>query len=785
MLEKKFLMSLLCLVVVLSFSATSAIGANILFIVADPTVASYPNDALIKNFLEGLGHTVTYLDDGVDKPAMGAAAAAADLVYISESCGSGSIHSKINEIEVPMIAGEPWGWDEMGLTHGGGAGTEVTSPDITIVNPGHYLAAGLSGTVTVLTDITGPDGTARFANGIAGSQATVIATAQTGDVIFVYEKEAALAVRPTDGTPQIAADIRVCLGFDYRSHVLFNENAYALIEAAVNYALGFRAPPGVAKEPSPADAATDVPREVVLGWKPGIFAPPTNGHKVFFGENFNDVNNGIGGVTQDTNSYTPAQRLDFGTTYYWRIDEVNGPPDYTVHQGSVWSFTTEPLGYPIENIIATASSSHSADMGPENTINGSGLDANDLHSTEETTMWLSGTEPLGAWIQYEFDKVYKLHQMWVWNSNQVVEPLLGFGLKDVTIEYSTNGTDYTTLGTTHQFAQAPGTPDYAHNTTIDLGGVGAKYVRLTANSNWGGIMPQYGLGEVRLLYIPVQAREPNPADGQTDVSIGTIDKPTDVTLSFRAGREAATHNVYHSADEQAVIDGTAPVTTVTEGSYGPLSLDLGVTHYWRVDEANEAETPATWQGDLWDFTTQEYFIVDDFESYNDLDTTDLASKRIFNVWLDGYQVPTNGSLVGYENPPFCERTIVHGGKQSMPLFYNNAGGAAYSEADLPLSPPQDWTKAGIATLVLYFHGVEGNTGQLYVKLNGSKVVYDGDAADITKPQWQQWNINLAPLGVDLQNVTKLGIGIDGNGATGTLYVEDIRLYGQAPQPEVP
>ena len=34
----------------------------------------------------------------------------------------------------------------------------------------------------------------------------------------------------------------------------------------------------------------------------------------------------------------------------------------------------------------------------------------------------------------------------------------------------------------------------------------------------------------------------------------------------------------------------------------------------------------------------------------------------------------------------------------------------------------------------------------------------------------------APLGAGLQNVTKLAIVIDGNGASGTLYVDDIRLY---------
>jgi hypothetical protein len=526
-----------------------------------------------------------------------------------------------------------------------------------------------------------------------------------------------------------------------------------------------------ASNPSPANRATDVPRDVVLSWRPGIFAPPVNGHKVYLSENFNDVNDGVGGIAQDANCYALPQRLDFGTTYYWRVDEVNGPPDYTVYEGDVWSFTTEPVAYPIDgnNITATASSVHQADMGPEKTIDGSGLDANDLHSTEETAMWLSSMDPLGAWIEYQFDKAYKLHEMWVWNSNQAVEPMLGFGLKDVTIEYSTNGSDYITLGTTHEFARGPGMPDYAHNTTIDFGGAVAKYVKLTANSNWGGIMPQYGLSEVRFFYIPVRAREPNPDSEATDVDL-------DVTLGFRAGREAAQHDLYLSTDEQTVIDGNAPVATVTETSYGPLSLDLARTYYWKINEVNMAETPTTWQGDIWNFATREFIIVDDFESYNDLKPEDPESNRIFNSWIDGYQQPTNGAIVGYTDSPFCERTIVHGGKQSMPFFYSNTGGAVSSEAELTLTLAQDWTASGVVTLAVHFHGTEGNTGQLYVKINGAKVPYDGQASNLALTGWQAWNIDLASSGASLQNVTKLAVGIDGNGASGTLYIDDIGLY---------
>ncbi len=548
--------------------------------------------------------------------------------------------------------------------------------------------------------------------------------------------------------------------------------------------------PTKARNPSPADGQTDVPRDVVLSWTPG---PSAATHNVYFGTSFDNVSSGIGGVTQSVISYAPAQRLDFATTYYWRVDEVNAPPDSTVYPGGVWSFTTEPVAYPIENITATASSSDTA-KGPENTVNGSGLDATGvLHTkTDDDNMWLSSNEPNGTWIEYEFDGIYKLYEMWVWNYNGAGLNV-AYGLNNVTIKYSTDGTNYTTLGTTHEFLRAPGANDYAHNTTVDFGGMVAKYVKITANSNWSnGMTDQYGLSEVRFFSIPILAREPSPESGTTDVSIGTIDETIDVTLGFRAGREAAEHHLYLSSDEQAVIDGNVPVT-VTETSYGPLPLDLGTTYYWRVDEVNDAETPTTWQGDIWDFRTQEYFVVDDFEDYNDYEP-----DEIWRTWVDGYDISTNGSTSGYPDPidylageHYMETTIVHGGKQAMPFFYDNIGAAAYSEAERTFAVPQDWTKAGIQTLVLHFLGDPNNAvEQMYAKLNGSKVVYNGDAADITQAWWHQWKIDLALFGVDLlQNVTKLGIGFGDeagttSGASGKVFFDNVRLYRSVIGPPV-
>ena len=542
-------------------------------------------------------------------------------------------------------------------------------------------------------------------------------------------------------------------------------------------------PPGLASDPNPGDNARDVPRDVVLSWTPGKFAAT---HDVYLGTVFDDVNNAsrtsprgvLASQGQIAATYGPG-RLDFDQTYYWRIDEVNAPPTSTIFKSDVWSFTVEPLAYPIDaiRIAATASSSNSAGEGPENTINSSGLGVDDLHSAENTGMWLSsitGTQP--TWIQYEFDRVYKLHQMSVWNYNSSVEPVIGFGVKQAAIEYSVDGANWTTLGTTYEFARGLGAAGYAPNTTVDLGGVGAKYVKITANSNWGGIVNQFGLSEVRFLSIPVSASEPSPDLGATDIDV-------DVTLRWQAGREAAKHNVYLSADEQAVIDGTAPVVTVTSPSYAS-SLDLAGTYYWRIDEVNDVETPTTWQGDIWNLSTQEYLVVDDLESYNDIETGQEGSNLVYETWVDGFGTTTNGSTIGYTEAfqPSMEKTRIYDGKQSVPLSYNNTT-ASLSEVTANVANLQagrDWTKHGIKGLTLRFYGDPNNVPQqMYVKVNNAKVRYDGDAENLRLKGWQMWYIDLASLGVNLSNVTTLTIGLERIGTLGgqgTVLVDGIRLY---------
>jgi hypothetical protein len=292
------------------------------------------------------------------------------------------------------------------------------------------------------------------------------------------------------------------------------------------------------------------------------------------------------------------------------------------------------------------------------------------------------------------------------------------------------------------------------------------------------------------------AWNPSPRKGAVNV------KQTQI-LKWSAGDHAVSHLVYFGTDEEAVknADTGSPeykgVRALDAESYDPGKLLWDTTYYWRIDEVNDVNPDSPWTGSLWSFTTANFLIVDDFEEY------DVGNNEIWWAWKDGlgYGVPGadpyyagngSGSAVGDENTPsYTEETIVHGGNQAMPLFYDNnkQGFFKYSEAELTLTYPRDWTENGVSTLTIWFRGDSANAAEpLYVALNGSVVVTNDnpDAAQATT--WTEWNIDLqafADQGVNLANVNTIALGLGNKknplaGGSGTMYFDDIRLYPPAP-----
>jgi hypothetical protein len=473
--------------------------------------------------------------------------------------------------------------------------------------------------------------------------------------------------------------------------------------------------PGYSKSPSPANGAMIEDTWVTLGWRAGEFAAS---HDVYLGDNFDDVNDGVEGtfVGNQAATFIVAGFPGFpypdglvpGTTYYWRIDEVNAPPDEAVYKGKVWSFSIPPK---------TA-------YNPDPPYGAEFVDP------DATFSWTGG---YGA----------KLHTIYMGTSFDEVNDAAG-GAPQGTATYS----------------PGPLELEKVYYWRVDEFDAVETYK-----------------GDIWAFTTPGAVGNPQPANSAVDVQMIS-------TLSWTPADNAASHELYFGTDEDAIKNATTaspeyigPKALGSE-SYDPGKLAMNATYHWRVDEVYPAETI---KGLVWSFTTADFILVDDFESYNDIDPPDPNSNRIFDIWIDGYGTTDNGALVGNDMPPYAEQSIIHGGTQSMIYFYDNANKT--SEATLTLVYPRDWTEEGVTKLLLWFRGASVNAADsMFIALNGNAVVPHSDPAVTQMSGWHKWVIDLTEFaGVDLTNVNTITIGVGtkgspaADGGQGTMYFDDIRL----------
>jgi len=469
--------------------------------------------------------------------------------------------------------------------------------------------------------------------------------------------------------------------------------------------------------PKPADGDMLEDTWANLSWKPGGRAVS---HDVYIGDNFDDVNDGAESTFQGNQTGTfivvgfPGfpypDGLVPGTTYYWRINEVNDTEPNSPWVGPVWSFSIPP-----KTAYFPDPANGATFVDPEGD--------------------LSWTPGFGA----------KLHTVY-------------FGDNFEEVNNATGGSPQGTLTYT------PGTLKMAKT----------YYWRVDEFD----VIETYK-GDIWNFTTEGAVGSPDPSKGAVDVTQTPV-------LTWVPGVFADTHEVYFGAD-------AASLELKGSGNLGAESFELGqlewnTTYYWRVDEANPANADSPWTGPLWSFTTANFLIIDDMESYNDLDEGEPGSNRIYLAWIDGFDNPaTNGCIVGYANAPFAEQTTVHSGNQSMPFEYNNAAGK--SEATLTLTSNRDWTVKSVNTLTIWYRGGSSNAAEpMYVALNDSAVVTNDNPDAAQKASWAQWNIDLtrfADQGVNLANVNSITLGLGNRsnpvaGGSGMMYFDDIRLFPPAP-----
>jgi hypothetical protein len=472
--------------------------------------------------------------------------------------------------------------------------------------------------------------------------------------------------------------------------------------------------------PDPEDGALIDQTWSLLNWQPGSTAAS---HDIYVGDNFDDVDSGAE-VTFQGNQATTLVTVGFpgfafpdglvpGTTYYWRIDEVEADGT-TVHKGEIWSFSVPPK------------TAYSPDP----------PDGAEAVETDVTLTWTPG-----------FDA--KLHTVYFGDNFEDVNNAAG-GTPKGAAEY---------IPETLQMA----TTYYWRVDEFDA-------VETFKGDVWSFTTE----GAVSVL---------QPADGAVDITQTPV-------LTWAPNVFAASHEVYFGSDAEAVADAekSSPqykgTMNLGSESFEPGQLEWNTTYYWRIDEVNDAHPDSPWKGNVWSFTTANFLVIDDFESYNDLDPTDPNSNRIFLSWIDGFDNPAqNGSIVGYANPPFAEQTIVHSGNQSMPMSYDNTVGK--SEATLTLTSNRDWTVNGVNRLTIWYRGSSDNAAEnLYVVINDGAVVNNENPEAAKRRSWTRWNIDLqtfADQGVDLTDVGSLTIGLGDRdnptaGGSGIMYFDDIRLH---------
>jgi hypothetical protein len=580
----------------------------------------------------------------------------------------------------------------------------------------------------------------------------------------------------------------------------------------------FSVPPKTAYFPDPADKAEFVDLNVQLSWTPGYGAKL---HYVVFGEDFDEVNDAVQGTPSGPANYSPGP-LNLAKTYYWRVDEFDG---FETHKGHVWSFTTEGAvsgpnpedgaeGVKPSVILrwdaGAVAASHEVYFG---------MDADAVKNADKTSPEYKGPKALG---EESYDPgILILNTTYYWRIDEVNDPnpdspwagnVWSFTTGDHFViddfeEY--NAVDNEIWYAWHDGlgAGAPGTPDY-----LPGNGTGSAVGDETTPSYTEETIVNSGLQSMPIAFDNNQqgfAKYSEVEHTLTDQRDWTAEGVTELSLWFRG----------HPAS----------VGSFTEGPVGTYTMTGSGTDIWdTADEYHYAYKTLTGVGSI----QAQVISIDNTNSWAKAGVMIRESLDPGSVHASMVLTPGNG--VSFQRRPMTDAASTSansatGGSEVAPYWvkierdlagnftaYSSTNGSAWTMLGAPENIQMSSNVfIGLAvtsheaalTCQAVFSNVTttGNVGPqwtnqdigitsndaepLYVAVSNTSgapaIIVHEDPAAAQIDEWTEWVIQLQDLadqGIALTDVDRIaiGLGTQGNmtvpGGSGTMYIDDIRLY---------
>lgn len=344
---------------------------------------------------------------------------------------------------------------------------------------------------------------------------------------------------------------------------------------------------------------------------------------------YKNADNKGGSVKVDANKKEAIiTGLDMQRQYQFTLKGVNSAG--TTSKGvSVSCMTSGEYVLKVEK--AEAANAFNSSYDPINLVNGNGMTGGNpktaTHNNDRTaySMWhSSGNTSAETWFKFDFGGVRALDKMYIWNMNQIADSdMTDRGIKNVKIEYSEDGTSWTSLAAPagiqygeesdpnypFQFTRATGEAQMkatnlntADHDPVSFNGIKARYIKITPKDSWGS--QYWGLSELMFTELkPAAVKEVQATSVQTIAGIApTLPKSVAVTLTDNTTRNVSVEwdkidpKDYASANTFKVkgsLEGSAIKAECTITVKKPIMAENKVTNL-TVASQSENETVITW-----------------------------------------------------------------------------------------------------------------------------------------------------------------------------------------------